>query len=717
MQKWSEKPVRMLRVDYAPDFSRIKEENLEELAKSRKDWGISCEWVVGTLGFEGRGYQTTFKASGYEICPGFEDFDYLRSYTPYAHKYGIKVISYLNMHWYSYEFAEKHLDWEQIMSPGQSYGRIHPLYGNGTTFCVNSPWRDWAFGLIKEAMKTGIDGVFLDGPVVFHDCCYCCYCQTKFREKYGKDIPKEDWRNPLWKIFMEFREDSLAYFLKDAQEAVREIIPDGVIFLNAGSWQPGGWRVARDIQKTGPFQDFNGAEAFFHYGRMQNIYASLMTGKYLRAGEKPSVVFTHYMNGLWHYLLLPAGEVNLAIVQTVASGANPWLALINSSLKSQPEGKKAVKEIFDFLEKKEEFYIQKESLAEAGILFSTKTARNYLSRFEGLYEKPGSGKEENLIVDQKGEKVIDWPRRKRQCEEILTSSYLGYFRILTRSHILFDVLLDQDLNEKKLSKYRVLILPDGACLAEESALAVKDFVKNGGSLIASFESGLYDGEGEFTRSLFELLGIDEVEGLFPVVSGENYIQATQDHLKFRKGSLIERGPYVLKVKPAKEVEMPFFFLNPVERVYTPLKGISSYPALLLNKYGEGKVAYFPEAIGYFLDQTGMISAEARVAGTVKSFITNPLLEVEAPKTISIEVYRQKSYSRILIHLVNNTIDGRPVNEFIPVKEIRLRLNLTEKPKKVFGLRENKRIVGSSTSEGFIIRLSVLHLYEIIVLEF
>ena len=77
----------------------------------------------------------------------------------------------------------------------------------------------------------------------------------------------------------------MARFLADAQKAVREVRPDGVVFLNAGSWHPDGWRVARDIEKTGPYQNFNGAEAFFHHGTASSRYECLMTGKYLRAEQ------------------------------------------------------------------------------------------------------------------------------------------------------------------------------------------------------------------------------------------------------------------------------------------------------------------------------------------------------------------------------------------------------------------------------------------------
>ncbi|MFA7373039.1 MAG: hypothetical protein WC074_05715, partial [bacterium] len=118
-KKWWESPVRMLRMDYAPDFSVLKDMDLEAVAKSHKeDWGINCEWIVGTPGFSKATHQTTFKAEGYKEYPGLEGFDYLRTYTPIAHKHGIRIIAYLNMHWFSYEFAAGHPDWEQITSNG-----------------------------------------------------------------------------------------------------------------------------------------------------------------------------------------------------------------------------------------------------------------------------------------------------------------------------------------------------------------------------------------------------------------------------------------------------------------------------------------------------------------------------------------------------------------------------------------------------------------------
>jgi hypothetical protein len=718
-KKWWERPVRMLRMDYAPDFSAIKDEDLEAVARSRKeDWRINCEWIVGTPGFSKATHQTTFKADGYEKYPGLEDFDYLRSYTPIAHEQGIRVLAYLNMHWFSYEFAAEHPDWEQITADGERYGKINPLYGNGTTFCVNSGWREWAFSLMAEAMKTGIDGIFLDGPVIYPGCCYCSACQTEFISAYGRPIPRENWQNPLWKVFLCFRENSLARFLEDAQQAVKQVNPEGVVFLNAGNWEPTAWRVARDIQRVGDFQDFNGAEAFFSYGTAKsfNPYAYMMTGKYLRAGKKPAIVFTHYMNGAWHYLNLPREEINLALAQIASTGANPWLALIHSSLESQPGSHEPVRDIFGFMADREDYFTDYESLAEVGLLFSAHTNRNYLSQHEEIYVTAGSGEEKNLGIESSAKSIKTWSQRKIECEEMLRCSYTGYFQALTRAHIQFDILLDQNLTVENLSTYKTVVLPDAACLDYEAVLALKEFVSKGGNLVCSFEAGQYDAEGDYSQELFELLGIEQIEGAFPVVRGENYEKIASDYAGFKAGELTERAEYALKVRAAQGTAIPIFFMSPLTGSYVPLKGESSWPALIINNYGRGKVAYFPEALGHFYGVTGMPGAEERIAATVKSLAAEPVLEVRAPKTVSVEAYRQRDKDRIILHLVNNTVDSRPATERLPVINISLSMNLDSSPQKVYTLREENGIKWKMDGNRLQIHMPFLELYEVICVE-
>jgi len=711
----------MMRWDYMDDFSRIKHENLESLAKMKKEkLHINCEWIVGTPGAApGLGYLTTFQAEGFERYPGFEDFDSLRSYVPYAHQYGIKLLVYLNMHWFSYDFAKAHPDWEQITSGGDPYGKIHPLYGNGTTFCVNSPWRDWAFRLIEETMKTGVDGVFLDGPVIYPDCCYCSHCQEKFKDRYSREIPKEDWQDPLWKEFIEFREDSMAHFLHDAQNAVVGINPEGVIFLNSGSWQPGGWRVAREAKRLARYQNFSLAEAFFHpFPGRHNLYASAMTTKYLRATGKPAVTAFHYCMGPWHYTFLTPQEMKLSVFQAVGCGGNIWIGGATYRHEFNPGGCSPLHETLGFLEANDDVFTDLRPIADTAILFSSQTSRYYISNLPELYRDLGSGREQDLIVDLgTGRTIIDWSKRKQICENLTTSAYEGYFTALARNHVMFDIILDEDLSLEKLSGYEVLILPDFACLSDKQWEEIESFVREGGSLVASFESGLYDERGNprFTEQRLGLLGIKEIEGAFPPARGENYIIAQEDLWGFKKNNLIERPPYALQLREIENTATPFLFMNPLERVYMPLQGVSDYPAVIINNFGRGRVVYFTFPIGTFYGSERIPTHEQLIKYVI-GYLGTPRIEVCAPPSVEVEAYRQESTGRIIIQLINNTGDmQRPLTCINPVSNIEISME-NDSIKSGYLISDKAPLCISRQGEKLTFNIEVLRDFEVVVLE-
>lgn len=722
----------MMRLDYGPDIQRMKADNLEMLARSKaEDWHINCEWVIGTPGIApGLGHMTTFNTPYFEKYPALGDWDLIREYLPHARKYGIYVLAYLNMHWYSFEFGNQHADWLQRVGDGRSYGEVSPLYGSGTTFCVNSGWRDWAFLLIKEAMKTGIDGVFLDGPVVFPGCCYCDACKEKFRARTGHDLPeREDWNDPIWKEFIGFRETSMADFLRDAQKALMEVNPEGVIFLNAGSWHGGSWRVARNIEKVGSYQNFNGAEAFFHPGPSEhNLIMWALTAKHLVAGGKPAVVFSHHALGPWHYIPLPEKEVTMSIAQTVACGANPWFAVFDYALDHSREAAvRPVKEIQGFLEKHEDYYTATESAAEVAVLFSSQSSTYYLSSQEGLFREAASGREQDLVADVTVGRTIDWRRRKGICDDMQGKAFFGACYMLTRAHIPYDVILDGHLNDRDLARYRVLVLPNSACLSDEQIAAVSRFVEAGGGLVASFETGCYDALGKRRESpgLAHVLGVSAIEGAMAPTAVEEYIKVKERHPvtgSFSDEQLLARPLYSLMVRAEAGRDVPCVFMNPTLRTYSALKGESPYPGVIAGSFGRGRVVYFPHLLEDSYVRYKIAEHGRWFTNSVLWVYGGPLpLEINAPPTVEVELRRQPSHNRLLVHLVNNTGDmQRPVAELIPIRDIVLDF-APPCPRRVYSLRsglalEPKSRVSPDGAERFSFVFPYLEDYDVIVIE-
>lgn len=728
MKKWFERPVRMMRLDYIDQLSRMKDADLNELARSkREDWNVNCEWVIGTPGIAlGLGHLTTFNTPKFQKYAPLGDWDLIREYLPYARKYGIAVIAYLNMHWFSYEFGAQHPDWEQVNAEGIQYGHLHPLYGSGTTFCVNSPWREWASEMISEAMKTGIDGVFLDGPVVFPECCYCSSCRAKFLKRYGENIPLvEDWADESWKDFVEFREDSMAEFLRDCREEVKAVNPDGVIFLNAGSWHAGAWRVARDIEKVGPFQDFNGAEAFFHPGPSAHILHFWATAaKHLMAADKPAVVFSHHTMGSWHYVPLPPMEAQLAIAQTTACGANPWIAVFDYALdNSRSLAMKPIHEIQTFLDKNEQYFLDSKSQADVALLFSRQSATFYISRWGAVFGQQGGGQERDLIADvSSGPQIEDLKKRKRVCDDLHGNSYLGYFTALTREHIPFDVVLDKDLAYERLKRFRVLILPNAACLSDAQIAAINEFAAAGGSVLAEFETGMYDERGNIRlgAGLNGLLGITNVSGAMSPAYGEEYIKVNRTHpvtQGFNDGQLIARMPFSLQVTLSASAASLAVFMNQIGQLYAPLGGESEYPALIVSDNPTGHSVYLSGLAGEFYGRYRMREYQALIANALHWLRRAPMdIEVKCPATIQVELRHQSKPSRALIHLVNNTGDmQRPVAEVIPVRDIHIQLRRKD-VKRVRALWTGRELEFHQTNETCLFALPELGVYEVITVE-
>ena len=683
--KWWEKPIRMGRHEWMADLARVKDMDLDQLAREHaQEWHINCEWIIGTPGIApGLGWMTTFNSDKFEKYPALGDFDVLREYIPHARKYGIHPLSYLNMHWYSYEFGEAHSDWLQTMADEREYGRVNPLYGSGTTLCVNSGWRDWAFDLVREAMKTGLDGVFLDGPVVYPSCCYCASCLEKFAAQYGQEPPrKEDWSDPMYKEFISFREQSMAAFLRDAGDAMREVNPEGVIFLNAGSWHGGAWRVARDIAAVGPYQNFNGAEAFYHLNRETPMLFWSLAAKHLVAGGKPAIVFVHHCLGAWHYLPLPAIETKVAAAQTVACGSGTWMAVFDYSLdNSREETIAPMREINGFLEECEPYCTAAESGANIALLYSGQSAKFYLSQIDDLFTDVDTTSEEDLTFrGGTGEKIVNWTARKSRCDKWQGDTYQGWFNALTRQHIPFDVILEAGLTDGSLARYDTLIVGNASCLSAEQKHAIADFVEGGGNVVAEFEAGEYDERGNETDvSLRSVLGYESIEGAFAPATTEEYVDledaAHPALTDFHGGQWLPRPVNVLKVRQSRAGVAVGHYMNPTAKVYSKPQGTSEWPAAICTE-PVGRVIYFAGLFGEFYGMYKPEQIEHLLVGALRWAHGKPMpLRVSAPPTVEAELWRQPEHNRIIVHLVNNTADTqRPMTTLIPITDIGIELD-------------------------------------------
>ena len=719
--QWWEKPLRMLRRDYVGDFTPFLNADMEQLAReTRKIWKANCEWIMATPGCApGTAHLTLFNSEKFEKMPGIGSRDIIREYLPYARKYNINIIAYINMHWYSYEFAKKHPDWEQLLEDGTPYGQKHPLYGNGTTFCVNSEWRNWAFELIQEVLKTGVDGCFLDGPVIYPGACYCQSCKEKFREFSGSTrMPKFlDWNDPLWKKFAEFRANSWADFMNDAMKAARQINNQAVLFLNGGSFSSSNILLAYDTGRMEKVQSITGAEDFFHCtDYYRSPFTSLNLSRFLSAGKNPSVVFTHHTLSTWHYVPLPEAELSTALAQSTAGGSNTWFAIFYPAIeKTKKYAIEGLKKTGNFIERVEKFICGSESAAETGVLISNKTLYYYISCLKGLSYDVGSGKEQGLIIDTGTQYSFDINKQREKSIDIVNNENHGCLDLCNFAHIPVRVFWDEYINAENLRKIKCLILPNSACLSEKQIGEIMNFVHSGGVLMADFESGMYDEYGNRVERKFwlEFLGIQEIYGAFKPSRIEDYIILTKKLGDIDDGILIPRPLNALAIKSTENAEVIANYLNPINMAYAQPKGISNYPAIVIVKRGSGRVIYISSPIFESFNRFHIDWHKNIIQSLIRKTVKTGLqIETDAPGSLAIEI--RKKDNDLLVHLVNVTSDmKRPMGCIIPVYNVQI--SLKAGLKKAISLSSGKKLNVRKNKHRLEFCVPEIREYEIILL--
>jgi hypothetical protein len=273
------------------------------------------------------------------------------------------------------------------------------------------------------------------------------------------------------------------------------------------------------------------------------------------------------------------------------------------------------------------------------------------------------------------------------------------------------VVCDWNLNSADLARYKVLILPNTACLDDAQAAAIDEFVKNGGGLVASLDVSLFDefGNPRDNFALARVLGVEyrglptaekpdqeEIDVNFAKSIGPDYWEKRKNVFDFKQDptSLLNQGKmktYVgdqavtfkgaavrVAVKDESAKVLASFWPKSVG-------GAASLPAVVSRTHGKGRVVYFAAGLdgGYYLYAYPYqrLALKHAIEWAASS---PPPVAVEAPMCVHSTVLRQtdKRGERLIMHLfsdLNTTAhhalpaDDVPLREeAVPIHDIRVR---------------------------------------------
>jgi hypothetical protein len=688
-EKWWEKgPLRIVELEEGYEF--------REKAALLNDLGANMEHLTT---FIDTSPGTSFLYNHNLFTGKAVDFDSLREYLREAHKKNIKVVIYYNVHAIASSYAHRHPEWQQIQVDGKP---IEHVYRIDSSFCINSPWREEVFGTLKKLATYGIDGVFYDGPIFFSNTCYCASCRRLFKEKYKKEINSKTKLSSVrtgadWKDLIEFQSDSIVRFLKDSGKILKEANPQLLFYMN-GSTLGATWPTGRNNRKIIQETDILGAEGGFLYGGLtESIYKPGAVAKLLeaQAGGKPTVIFNAAKQGPWALSTLALGEISILYSQTISHQANVWLAVCDEPRFHEKE-MGVIKKYNNFIRENPKPFFKTKSMARIALLWPQEASNYYRGSSVPLTDFT------KAMSAEKGGN--------------LEEEFYGFYDALSRNHFPFDVL-DEESVKNDLDKYDLIILPNAPCFNKEEADKITDFVRNGGNIISTFETSLYNGDdgeklGDF--QLKDVLGIADTGDVFGPLNYDYVSLEDMGHfsLKTITQKLTYAPTYGLKLKASEKAKVPVFFCKPLRGSYAGKPKSSDFPFIIDNIYGKGRSIYFAGTFGGSLDKFHF-PEYYQIVDNLVSELSKPIVELEhAPSSVEVNIRRGEA--SIFLYLINFTSSMvRPIQKIVPCTNLKINLFVEENVKNIKALWLAKNLEFSRKGNLTSFVLPVVDDYEVV----
>ncbi len=569
-------------------------------------------------------------------------------------KLGMVVIARTDPHATYDDGQRAHPDWIAVDAEGKP--RRHWASPEMWVTCALGPYNFEFMTEVKKEIMTRykVDAIFInrwDGSGM----CFCEHCRRNFSETSGLDLPRStDPQDPARRAYILWRQQRLFDLWRLWDSEVRKINPDSCVIPNTG----GGATSSLDMQRIGELAPTLIADRQARRG-LAPPWMNGKNGKEFRAtmGRKPIVGI--FSVGLeepyrWKDSVQSEAEIRLWVADGVANGLRPWFTKFSGVLHDE-RWLKPVEAIYQRYARWEKYLRNEHPLARVALVYSQQTA---------------------------------W-----FCSARTEDHTLGWYQALLEARIPFEMVHDRLLDSAHLQGFRTLILPNTAALSESQCAQLRDFVNRGGSVIATYETSLYDEWGVRRKDfgLSDLFGVS-FKGTVNGPMQNSYLRLERDANGKRHPLLtgLEDAPRIINGTRRLEVTatapfpdppltlIPSYPDLPMEKVY-PRVAKTDVPQVFLRELNGGRLVYFPWDIDRTFWEVLCVDHFKLLRNAVV-WATNeePLVTVIGPGVLDVTAWRQKN--SITVHLVNLTnpmMMKRPLRELISVGEQKLSLRLPE----------------------------------------
>jgi len=567
---------------------------------------------------------------------------------------GMLVVARVDPHALYPEAREAHPEWIAVGDDGQP--RRHWANPDLWVTCALGPFNfEHVTGIVREiATLYDVQGIFAN-RWAGSGWCYCESCRRMFKAASGRELPGSGSDDPARRPYLLWRRQRLLELWDVWDAAIREARP-GACFIPNG---PPGLESARRAEFLAVDQQARrGLTPPWAFGRSAKQYRAVM-GRKPVAGLFSVGVEEPYR---WKDSVQAGPEVRIWALDGIANGFRPWFAKFSAVLYDR-RWLQTVEDLYAWHHKNERYLRNEAPLARVGLVYSEQTRDFY-------------GKE--------------------QAEAKVDDHVKGMYQALLEARVPFEMVHDAFLDPDHVDRFKLLILPNVAALSDDQCRRLAEYVARGGSLLATFETSLYDETGAPRKDL----GLRDVfqvsfEGQVDRRVQNSYL-ALNHETRHALLAGLEEAPRVINsvqrvhVRPLAGFPSPVTLIPsypdlPMEHVFPRVPPTDDRQAYLRD-LGRSRVVYFPGD----LDRTfwEVLSGDhARLLANAVDWATNEErpVAVTGPGLLDVAAWRQKE--SLTVHLVNltnpMTMKG-PYREFVPVGPITVKLRVPEgvRPRRV-----------------------------------
>jgi hypothetical protein len=595
-----------------------------------------------------------------------------------AHSLGLRFVARLDLSKCHKHVYESHPEWFFRRLDGQPQ-----VYNGLYSTCVNGGYyRQYSFEIVGEILdRYDVDGVFFnmfgyksyDYSGNYHGLCQCDNCQRRYREMYGRALPQaEDFSDPAYLDYVRFTEVTTDELTQAIADSIHRKPNTALVNYQVRLADVVRSESNSAVDRPLPMWQFSGSD---NVKRVRGTYP-----------QKPSSnAAVYFVDIPYRFTSVSPHLTELRLAQDLAHGGDVDLYVLGTLQQQDRSALEPARQIFQFAAKHQDAYKGFSSLANVCLLYPAHT----------------------------------YPYGKSS-----QAAYRGMFRVLSEGHILFDsahdFILGSDGAEQFLERYKLLILPGAACLSDRQLAAIDGFVSQGGRLLATGETALYDGQGR-PREEYGLasLGVDRVETIRPDMRSAYFrVHDVQAMGQLDSELIFLDGPYLfttLKQDATTSLTLvPPSTYGPPEKCFID-KVESERPGIVWHAHGEGQTAYFPWNVDALYYRHSSPGHKDVILSAVSNLQPERQLITDAGPQVEVALFSQGN-DRFVVNLVN--LSGHHGTAFfapVPMHEIEIRVLLPRPVQAARSLKLDRALTTRRKEEYVCLTLDKLELFDTIQL--